>query len=305
MPGCRHALPSGRTAETAKPPSPVGQPTASRPAVRPVPASRPGRGPARLPLRCGCRAARTPRAGPLGTRSVSECAASWSHRHADWRARRVLARVGQGLLDNPVGAHATAAGTSLSARATRPGPPYTPATRARSRRSAGRSASRRAVGRGRRASVAAQHAEQPPHVRHRLARRGAQRAELGTGSARSCRRTPSRGGLCPHRDHRHVVGNDVVHLAGDPGSLLEDGPPCLLQFDLLGLSQSGVCSHAPPGTRAVHRDHHARMRNARLLSTAVPSGSAAFGVSHQCHHGTRVSAHSQDSAARGWRNRAA
>ena len=38
-----------------------------------------------------------------------------------------------------------------------------------------------------------------------------------------------RGGLGLDGDHRHVMGNDVVHFAGDTGSLLEDGPSPLVE----------------------------------------------------------------------------
>ena len=48
---------------------------------------------------------------------------------------------------------------------------------------------------------------------------------------------PVRGRLGLDGDQRHVVGDDVVHLAGDPGALLEQRPASLVELalrDLLG-----------------------------------------------------------------------
>jgi hypothetical protein len=84
--------------------------------------------------------------------------------------------------------------------------------------------------------VAAQHPEQAAHLVERLAgglADGGEVAHAVLGQPAD----PVGGGLGLDRDHGHVVGDDVVQLAGDPGALLQDGPAGLLPT--AGLSRVG------------------------------------------------------------------
>ena len=104
--------------------------------------------------------------------------------------------------------------------------------------------------------VVAQHAEQPPHLRQRLARNPAQRAELGQGRLGQAGEAVRRR-LGPDGDQRHVMGDHVVQFPRDPGALLKHGSPLLLVLDSLRLRGQGEL-RAQPGAGAVHHDRHGR-----------------------------------------------
>lgn len=58
-----------------------------------------------------------------------------------------------------------------------------------------------------------------------------------------------RGSLGPHRHHGHVVGDDVVELAGDTSPLLYADPPGSLYARPLLLVDQGESSQPPPTQR--------------------------------------------------------
>ena len=105
-----------------------------------------------------------------------------------------------------------------------------------------------------RAGLAAQHPEQPAHVGQRAPGRAGDRGELGLGRLRQLAE-PVRRGLRLHRDHRHVVGDHVVHLAGDPGPLLQHRPPGLRQLAEFGLLGQGPLA-LPTAPDQVADDQH-------------------------------------------------
>ncbi len=101
------------------------------------------------------------------------------------------------------------------------------------------------------ASVGAQHAEQCPQFGQRApAGRcdGVERRDGGRRRVGPVRRTPHAGtGLGLDDDHAHVVGDDVVQLAGEMGPLGELGGaqfPFVVLFDSSGARPASSASKA-------------------------------------------------------------
>ncbi len=69
-----------------------------------------------------------------------------------------------------------------------------------------------------------QHPEQAAHLGERSARGGGDLPELGDGGLGQAL-DPVRGAVGLDGDHRHVVGDHVVQLPGDPGAFLQQGAP--------------------------------------------------------------------------------
>ena len=135
------------------------------------------------------------------------------------RARRagVLEGVGQALLDDAVGAQVDARRQRHRARPRRPGRPA--GRRARPARRAGRSARRRAAARAPRRRRRAAAPEQPARLGQRLAAGLLDRGErLARRRLLGAEGVALRAGLDDH--HAHVVGDEVVQLAGDPRALV-------------------------------------------------------------------------------------
>ena len=193
------------------------------------------------------------------------------------RARRVAPRVGQRLLDDPVG-------RELQARLQRddlaghdePGAGATGGV-ARSVDQVDKVAQPRLwCSHGDRVGVLPQHAEQPSHLAEGLtcglADGGQPLRALGWHARR---RQPGRLGL--DRDHRDVVGDHVVELAGDPGPLptggvLEQAPGEVL----LGLAACGGLGSGP--RRGADDPGEGRQReqdgDGRLVATGRSQGKA-------------------------------
>ena len=117
-------------------------------------------------------------------------------------------------------------------------------------------------------AVAAQHAQHAAQIAQSLARRRAERGELlASGGAEAAHPIGRRLGL--DGDQRHVVRDDVVHLAGYPGSLLEYRPARLVELapgDLL--CQRVACAAGAEG--GVEGDRGDEENDGRLRSAVNP-----------------------------------
>lgn len=104
--------------------------------------------------------------------------------------------------------------------------------------------------------LAAQHPEQPAHLRQRLPGGRRDRPELVLGLLGNPAEAIGRTGRL-NRDHRHVVGDDIMQFTGDAGALLQQrpmGPLGLADGLLLDQLALGVAAFAQGGT---HHQHHA------------------------------------------------
>ena len=104
--------------------------------------------------------------------------------------------------------------------------------------------------------VGAQHAEQPAHVHQRRPRVGRDAGQLAAAVSVQPG-APERGGLGADRDHRQVVRDHVVELAGDPVALLHDRTAFLLLDDpaaLLGEPTAGRLPGADADAQPRHQD---------------------------------------------------
>ena len=197
--------------------------------------------------------------GPLSRTRTRSSVSAVVELDVDRRSRRVATRVGQGLLDDAVRGELDAGSSGVTC------PLHDEPGAGTSGAGAGVvdqvdhfGESRLGCARQERVGVLAQHAEQPAHLAQRVARGLADRGEsLGAfGRHARCRQT---GGLGLDRDHRDVVGDHVVQLAGDPGSLaarrvLEQASGQRL------LRRSSCCCLGPGATHAAHdaSDHGER-----------------------------------------------
>ena len=170
---------------------------------------------------------------------------------------------------------------------------------------------RRAVGLA--GDVLAQHAEQSPRLRERVAGRHGDRLEPAAGVRREPWRRQSRG-LALHRDHGEVVGDDVVQLAGDPGALLHRGLLALAHRHPLLRRGERVDDLRPPPRRLAddHRSddeeegHHAREPRGSAVERdggVEEERQRERGAVHEAAAGNEVARQVEEHADRGDRQR--
>ena len=263
---------SGSLARTANPPSgrgsgvqlaAVAARTRSRMPTRPWPP--PG----------ACGRARAPGRGRATASSSASVAPV--ERDRGGRAARVLAHVGQRLLDDPVGGEVDARRQRAAARRSTSSSTGSPPRAARSSSPAS-CASPGCGASSPPSSSLAQHAEQLAHLGQRLAGR----ARIASSGARASARVAVErglGGVGLDRDHADAVGDDVVQLARDPAALLGDrGARAALALALE--MQRQLSSRALLLAQAAHdaagdrrrRDRRAARRRARRTTSSADGG---------------------------------
>ena len=176
----------------------------------------------------------------------------------------MLHRVGEGLLDDPERGELDARGQRARLAV---GPqPHVEARvpvagdqrRHVAQRGLGLEDGRRGVGaRDVALAVGPEDADGPAHLAQRVA---ARRLDLARRLGRGVRVAPDQaaGGAGLDDHHADAVGDDVVHLAGDPGPLLADRQPGLLVAVALG-SYGALLDHLdlfPPRAAAVAEHPH-------------------------------------------------